>query len=59
MANFVVKLTLNMGLKLNEDIKNIRLAFKEVKPREVTISINKTHIIIVTTNRSLGRPPHI
>jgi hypothetical protein len=59
MANFVVKLMLNMGLKLNEDIKNIRLAFKEIKPCEATISINKTHIIIVTTNRGLCRPPHI
>jgi hypothetical protein len=41
MANFLVKLTLNMCLKLNKDIKNIRLAFKKVKPCEATININK------------------
>jgi hypothetical protein len=48
-----------MCLKLQEDIKNIRLALKQIKPCEFTKSINKAHIIRMTTNGSLGRAPNI
>jgi hypothetical protein len=59
MNNFVIQQTLNMCLKLHEDMKHIRFALNQVKPSKATKSINETDIIVVTTNRSLGRPPYI
>jgi hypothetical protein len=59
MDNFLIKEVLNMILKLHKDIKHIRFAFNKVEPSKTTKSINKSHIIVVSTNRSLGRTPHI
>jgi hypothetical protein len=57
--NFLLEEPLYMTLELQEDIKHIRLAFQQINPCKATISINKTDIIVVTTNRSLGMAPHI
>jgi hypothetical protein len=59
MDNFLIKEALNMILKLQKDIKHIRFAFKKVETSKTTKSINKTHTIVVSTNRNLGRTPHI
>ena len=57
--NFCFEKALNMCLKLEKDIKHIRFTFKQIKPCETTIGINKTDIVIVTTDRSLGMAPYI
>jgi hypothetical protein len=49
----------NMFLKLNKYIKHIRFALNEIKPSETTVSINKTDIVIMTTDRCLSRTPDI
>ena len=59
MNDFMTEQTLNMHLELQENIKHIRLALKEIKPCKTTISIDETDIIVVTTNRSLGWTPYI
>ena len=59
MNGFVIEQMLNMRLELQENIKHIRLAFKKIKPSEPTVSINETDIVIMTTNRGLGRAPYI
>jgi hypothetical protein len=59
MKNFMLKETLNMCLKLNKNIEHIRFPLNKIKPSEPTISINKTDIIIVATNRRLGMTPYI
>ena len=59
MNDFVTEQSLNKSLKLQENIKHIRLAFKKIKPSEPTVSINETHIVIMTTNRGLGMAPYI
>jgi hypothetical protein len=48
--NFCFEKALNMCLKVKKYIKNIRFSLKKIKPGKATISINKTDIIIVTTN---------
>jgi hypothetical protein len=59
MNNLMLEKSFNMLLKLNKYIKHIRFALNEIKPSKATISINETHIIVVTTNRGLGRTPYI
>jgi hypothetical protein len=59
MNNFLPEKTLNMCLKLKKNIEHIRFPLKKIKPSKPTISINKTDIVIMTTNRCLGRTPHI
>jgi hypothetical protein len=59
MYNFMIQKTLNMPLELKEHLKYIRFLFEEIQPCKTTIGINKTDIIFVSTNRNLGRTPHI
>jgi F0F1-type ATP synthase gamma subunit len=51
--------TFDMKLELDKDIKHIRLTFNKIKPGKSTISINKTDIIVVTTDRGLCRTSNI
>jgi hypothetical protein len=50
MNNFLLEEPFYMALELQEDIKHIRFAFKKINACKATISINKTDIIVVTTN---------
>src|SRR4051812_22189022 len=59
MNNFMVKQAFDMRLQLQENIKHIKFALKKLEPGETTVSINKTDIVIMTTNRSLGMAPYI
>ena len=59
MNDFVTEQMLNMRLELQENIKHIGLAFKEIKPSEPAICINETDIVVMTTNRGLGMAPYI
>ena len=59
MDNFMLEKAFNMFLKLNKDIKHIRFTLNKIKPSKATVSINETDIIIMTTNRGLGRAPYI
>jgi hypothetical protein len=59
MNDFMLEKAFDMLLKLNKYIKHIRLTLNEIKPSKSTICINETHIIVVTTNRGLGRAPYI
>jgi len=59
MRNFMTEKTLNMSLKLKEDIKDITFTFEQIKSSETTISINETGIIVVATNGGLDRAPYI
>jgi hypothetical protein len=44
-----------MCLKIKRHIKNIDLALEVIEPHKTMVSNNKSHIIIMTTDRSLGR----
>ena len=46
-------------MKLHENIEHIRFALNKIKPGKATISINETDIVIVATDRRLGRTPGI
>ena len=59
MNDFMTEQTLNMRLELQENIKHIRLAFKKIKPSELTVSINENDIVIMITNSGLGMAPYI
>jgi hypothetical protein len=59
MNNCVLKETLSMSLKLQKNIEHIRFALNKVKPSKSTISVNKTDILIMATNRRLGMAPNI
>jgi hypothetical protein len=59
MNNLVLEKAFNMFLELNKYIKNIRFTLNKIKPSETTVSINETDIIIMTTDRGLGRAPYI
>ena len=59
MNNLMLEKTFDMLLKLNKDIKHIRLTLNKIKPSKSTISINKTDIVVVTTDRGLCRTPNI
>ena len=59
MNNFVLEKAFNMFLELNKNVKHIRFTFDKIKPGKAAVSINKTDIIIMTTNRSLSRTPYI
>ena len=48
-----------MCLEFKKNIEHIRLMFKKINLGKATISINKTDIIIVTTNGCLGMTPDI
>jgi hypothetical protein len=55
MNNFLLEKAFNMFLKLNKYIKHIRFLLNEIKPSETTVSVNKTNIVIMTTDRCLSR----
>jgi hypothetical protein len=57
--DFGLEETLNMCLKLQENIKHIRFALDKIKPSKATISINETFIIVMTTDRCLSMTPYI
>jgi hypothetical protein len=59
MNNFAIKKPFYMFLELKKNIINIRLVFDQIEPSETTISINKAHIKMVSTDRNLGRAPNI
>lgn len=59
MDNLMLKKTLNMSLELKKNVEHIRFAFDKINLSKPTISINKTDIIVMVTNRSLGMPPYI
>jgi hypothetical protein len=59
MNNFMLEKVFNMFLELNKYIKHIRFALNAIKPSKMTISINETDIVIVTTNRSEQDPRHL
>jgi hypothetical protein len=40
-------------------LENIIFLFNEINPCEFAKVINKTHVVVVSTNRSWGRPPFI
>jgi hypothetical protein len=48
-----------MFFELEESILNFRFAMKEKNPREFTEIVNKTHIVLKTTNRSYSQAPNI
>jgi hypothetical protein len=48
-----------MFLESKKNLKDIRLMLKDIHPGKLTIAINKTHIIAMTTCGGLGRAPHI
>jgi hypothetical protein len=49
----------NMFLELNKNIKHVRFALDKINPSKATISINEIDIIIMATDRRLGRTPYI
>jgi hypothetical protein len=53
MDDFCFEKTLNMCLKLQENIEHIRFTLDKTKLSKATVSINKTDIIIMTTDRCL------
>jgi hypothetical protein len=57
--DFSVKQQLNVFLKLKENILNFRFGMKEKNPGEFAEIVNKTHIILKTTNRGYSRAPNI
>jgi hypothetical protein len=59
MNDFAIKKTFHMFLKLKKHIIDIRLVFEQIELGETTISINKTHIKMMSTDRGLRRTPHI
>ena len=50
MNNFMLEKTLNMRLKLQENIKHITFTLKQIKPSKAIIGINETDIIVMTTH---------
>jgi hypothetical protein len=59
MNNLSIKEAFHMFLKLKKHIIDIRFMLNQIEPSETTISINKTHIETMSTDRNLGRAPHI
>jgi hypothetical protein len=59
MYDFSIQKMFNMFLELKEYIIDIGFVFKQVEPSKTTVSINKTYIKTMSTNRILGRAPHI
>jgi hypothetical protein len=51
--------TLNMCLKIAENTEHIRCTFNEIKPSKAIVSINKTNIVIMTTDKCFGISPDI
>jgi hypothetical protein len=45
-----------MSLERIEDLLNIRLVLQEINPAETRIVINKTHIILKTTEEAIAGP---
>jgi hypothetical protein len=46
-------------LKLTKVLKNFRFVTQEINPSKFTVIIDKTHIILVSSNRSWCRTPYI
>jgi hypothetical protein len=59
MQYLSIQETLNMFLELKKYVEHIGLALKKVKPSKTAISINKTNIIFMSTNRGLSATPNI
>jgi len=57
--NFSGVFSLNMTLKILEDMKDFRLVFEEIDPRISTVIINKGNVIRVIANRYGSRTPNI
>jgi hypothetical protein len=57
--DFMVKEELNMFLKFEKYILNLRFGMKEIDPSEFSKIIDETHVVFKTTNRRYGRIPNI
>jgi len=57
--NFSGVFSLNMTLKILEDMKDFRLVFEEIDTRISTVIIDKGNIIRVIANRYGSRTPNI
>jgi hypothetical protein len=49
--NFVVKLTFHKTLKIMKALEDLRFMMQKTDPCEFTVVINKTNIIVVSSNR--------
>jgi len=57
--NFSGVFSLNMTLKILEDMKDFRPVFEEIDPRISTVIIDKGNVIRVIANRYGSRTPNI
>jgi hypothetical protein len=49
----------NKALKLLKEYKNFRLAMQKIKPSELAIIINETHVVFLVPKRINSRCPNI
>ena len=54
-----IKGSFNMILKIMKAGKNIRFILNKIDPSKLAIVINEAYIILVASNRSTSRTPHI
>ena len=57
--NFAIKLLFNKVLKVMKFLKNFRLVFDQIDPREFIEVIDKTHIIFLSAYCFNSRSPNI
>jgi hypothetical protein len=57
--DFCFEKTLNLCLKLQENIEHIRFTLDKIKPGKAIVSINETDIIVMTTDKHLSMTPDI
>jgi len=55
----MAELSFNKLLEILEALKNFGFVTQEINPRELTIIINKAHIVIIVANRGWCRTPNI
>jgi hypothetical protein len=57
--DLTVQHTFNKGLKLLEELEDLRFTKKKTNPRKFTIIINEAIIVFLITKRIESRSPHI
>ena len=58
-TDFCVKKSFDMGLKIVENLFDIRFMFEKINPRKTAKVINEANIKFKTSGGGEGRPPHI
>jgi hypothetical protein len=57
--DFLVKESLNKGLKFMKFLKDFRPELNEINPHKFVVTINKTYVILIATRIFRGRTPNI